>query len=1453
MTDKLSNTLKPPPQPSFKPLTEKAEYSLWSARMKAYLSMHLLWQDKGPSNTETCFSLLTCSLSDAIFEQCNLLGHNTAPKVWDYLKSLFVTSDLSSKSTSLNNLLSFHYNGRDMNENKTALLMLKRDIKCSFEDSDTISMDDLVTLIALVNLPSQYHSLRTTLEETTTKNKPLSLDSLFMSLIREESAQISTTSRASSHVKPSMNGSLTKCKHKRVISKCWICTPSSKPAECQACKLKGYKKTLHAPNSDICRLQHLEDKADQSSANRMVRFTVDSGSTDTLVYNKQDVQLCSSISHPIRTANGEYMHATDIGSIKGSKFNLDKVLVCPKVTENLLSVSKLDDQGLDTLFSAGKVYIGKSGSLGEVFSTGQRINSSYYFDFPVNFESEARTTNLDLHKQFNHLNGRDLQKLSKNDMVIGLVPVSNEAINCESCLVGKMKKGTPPQSSSSRATRPGELFHSDICGPFERSLFGNRYLLSFIDDFSRYMFVFLIQNKSDAFSKFKFLDDYMYNKSARHISTIRTDNGTEFKNASFSDYCAAYGITHQFTTPYSSNQNGVVERLNLTIFDGVRTLLVDSNLPATLWDEAAMSMAYTRNRSPASANQNSTPYELFHGIKPDVSHFQVFGSTCFAITTPYQRRNTKSFKLADRSVKCTFVGYSNDSKSYRLLTSGNQILLSRYEDAIFTSAATTNTTGNISDRSQAPCKSSQTFTKLTETNPNSNLSNNIDDDGEATIGLRTNIKQNISDRSQAPSISLANSDRTPQATESDLTAEDKSDHSSSDNNFHTAENYSIESDTDLSAESDSPIVAPVAEHEISSRLLPTNQTGIYKHRTKGKVLLQPTTEGAPKAIDAPPHSTKRYHPPIDYSQSFATTAIGSSEDYYMLNTTDCLNHSGIEWFKLPPAFARSATGDPLPTTYDSIESLSDKEEWFKATDAEIASLIEHQCWELVPLPLGRKALKNKWVFRIKRDADGNITRYKARLCACGYSQTAGIDYKDIFSPVVRSESFRLFLGLVAGRNMECIQMDVVTAFLNGNIKEEVYMRQPPGYIGSDCSNKVCKLTKNLYGLKQAPKVWHDTINPFLKSLGFKSLTADPCLYFKWNDGKLSLISLYVDDLAIASDSTEEIAEIKENLMKKFKMTDDGEIDYILGMEIRRDRSKKEIYISSRNKIDEILKDFNMATCIPASTPMDCVTISAADCPTPNSEEWNHMQSVPYRSCVGRLTHLMRTTRPDLAFSVSVVNRYLHNPGQRHWNAVKRILRYLQGTRQFELRLAPHDLTTSVTACDRSSMKLSGNSDADWAGHTDNSKSTSGYAFFIGSSLISWASKAQSQTATSSTHAEYVATYHATAECLWTRSYLNELGLINPAAPTTLYCDNEAAIKIANYHMVTPRSKHFDTKLHAVREKVQNGEIALSFCPGKENVADIFTKPLPKTKFLKFRSELGMKDSSVYVKAISRNF
>ena len=1435
-------------------LENAKNYKLWKHKIILQLQVYELWDEDEekktpkPKSTAMALSFIFDHLSDTLQEQT--IDKPTAPLLWTYLTSRFERTDVSSKTTAIQELVKFNYSAATMNENKAIHLDIKQSLTTAF-GSESISVAELVNIFAVMNLPAQYHHLRTTLWEKSTSGtakQEITLDQLYLSLNREES--LMKSSNANRTVTEE-----TTCEHGFNSIKCWKCHPCSK------CTAANLPRTVHLENSKICRQQWANMKSSstgresyaatvgakanhtagvkpatstgtkqESKAARTTTFNVDSGTTDSIVGNKEDVQFYSSTQHPIGVANNSSMIATEIGSMSGSKFSLKDVLVCSDVSENLLSVAQLADMGIDSIFTAEGVFLGKGATLSTTLCNGYRKAKSFYLDFPhataTTSANSSRASDShqqdNLHLKLNHLNHQDITKLLSKNMVQDsetFEKPSNQP--CEPCITGKAKRGTVPKQSSTRATRPGEKFHTDICGPMTPiSNEGHRYVLTFTDDYSRYVIVFLLKNKSEAFEKFTVLDRVMYNQFSRHITTLRSDNGTEFHNNSFTDYCTVYGIQQEFSVVYRPHQNGISERLNLTVLNYMRATLKSSQLASNLWHEVLRNVCYTRNRSAVSAHPDKTPFEMFHGTKPSISHLQICGSICFAITTPWERRSAASFKLADRATKCTFVGYSNNKKAYRLLTSENKIIEVTFEDVTFPP-----TINQISKRDNEQMEDAvnatigpdgERFVAGEESSSDEFASANdfSDTSDSAAESTTESLHEPLPVGNTVEPPSAIKAEPTPSDTESEI------------NNTEMDTNQQTEIDA---AQEEFPTLLPD----------PTGAPNVYYDPSRrSNISLQPITAKAPKDINDPPASSKRERkPPQYYTKSFAAVAQ-STEELCMATTQDNLLASGLTWEKLPASFARSAQKSPLPHKYEDIEKLADRKEWIKATDAEIASLVEHKTWELVDLPPHRRALKNKWVFRIKRDSQGVITRYKARLCACGYSQLANIDYKDIYSPVVRSESFRMLLCLIASRNMEAHQMDVTTAFLNGQIEEDIYMRQPPGYESKACPNKVCKILQNLYGLKQAPRIWHQTIDPFLKSLGFTALNADPCLYFKYDENKLSLISLYVDDLAIASDSIEILNKIKQALSNRFKMTDEGELEYILGMKVTRKRSFNEMFLSSHQKTLDILKDFNMTNSLPVSTPMDHLTISTKDSPVVGSTEWLEMQNVPYRQCIGRLTHLMRTTRPDLAFSVSVVSRFLHNPGMKHWNAVKRILRYLNTTREYSLRLATKNLLTTVSAKDNQ-IHLVGNTDADWGGNVDTCKSTSGYSFFVGEGIISWGSKAQPQTATSSTHAEYIAAYHATAECLWLRNMLLEFQMIDASQATVLKCDNEAAIKIANYHMVTPRSKHFDPKFHFVREQVAEGNIALTFIPGKDNVADIFTKPLSKVKFSNFRAQLGL--------------
>ena len=295
-------------------------------------------------------------------------------------------------------------------------------------------------------------------------------------------------------------------------------------------------------------------------------------------------------------------------------------------------------------------------------------------------------------------------------------------------------------------------------------------------------------------------------------------------------------------------------------------------------------------------------------------------------------------------------------------------------------------------------------------------------------------------------------------------------------------------------------------------------------------------------------------------------------------------------------------------------------------------------FKLVPLPPGRTALRNKWVFKVKRDPDGQLTKYKSRLTACGYAQKHGIDYSETYSPVARAESLRFFLTICAALGRHPHKMDVTGAFLYGFPDKEIYMEQAPGYVNKKHPDHVLLLLRNLYGLKQAPRLWHQTILPHLQSMGFASIDADPCIFIKWTGNQFSMIFLHVDDLLISPSSTAELLLIKKELLATFSLTDDGPASDILGIKLSWDLSNHSVSLTQDFLTQEIISDYNVGTSRSVSTPMESLTVSSADCPAVGSPEWHSMESIPYRELIGRLTNLSRTTRPDISYSVGQLNR-----------------------------------------------------------------------------------------------------------------------------------------------------------------------------------------------------------------------
>ena len=360
------------------------------------------------------------------------------------------------------------------------------------------------------------------------------------------------------------------------------------------------------------------------------------------------------------------------------------------------------------------------------------------------------------------------------------------------------------------------------------------------------------------------------------------------------------------------------------------------------------------------------------------------------------------------------------------------------------------------------------------------------------------------------------------------------------------------------------------------------------------------------------------------------------------------------------AFMLPTTHVPLePQTRDQAMRSPQCDEWIAAEGRETASLDENNVFIVSDLPKGRKLVRTKWIYKIKRDKNGAISKYKARLVAQGFTQVEGVDYTETYSPVARLSTVRTILAIAALKGYDVHQMDVDTAFLYGELQEEIYVRPPVGY---PCPpGKVLRLNKALYGLKQSPREWNNNINQFIVSLGFVRSQSDPCVYRHADaDGEVILV-VYVDDIIIAGSSLDRINDVKQAFNKKYKMKDLGQLEFVLGVQVDINKDKGTIRLSQRQYVLDMLASFGLHDCNPSKTPLSAGTyLSRQDCPTTETGK-REMEKYRYREAVGSLLWLANGTRPDIAFAVSQVAKFMSNPGKPHWAAVKSIMRYLKGS------------------------------------------------------------------------------------------------------------------------------------------------------------------------------------------------
>ena len=473
-----------------------------------------------------------------------------------------------------------------------------------------------------------------------------------------------------------------------------------------------------------------------------------------------------------------------------------------------------------------------------------------------------------------------------------------------------------------------------------------------------------------------------------------------------------------------------------------------------------------------------------------------------------------------------------------------------------------------------------------------------------------------------------------------------------------------------------------------------------------------------------------------------------------------------------------------PQSYQEALTGPDKTEWRISMDKEHSQLIENGTWILVPreqVPKGSRIIQCKWVYKTKTDGTK-----KSRLVIKGFKQRYGIDFNETFAAVSRLDSVRLTVAAATMKKWQIQHWDAIGAFLHGDIDTEIYMEMPEGY---EKPGYVCCLAKSLYGLKQAPRIWYQSVRKALQSLGFRVSQADNCMFYR-ND---CVICVYVDDF-LAAGEDETSAQIFQQLSEQLKLRNLGFPKQFLGIEFVRHGNQ--ISLHQAGYIERILARFCMTDSKEKATPMATNIQLNADTA---GEYLDKMATTRYQSGIGALMFLMVATRPDIAFTLSILSRFTAKPQRLHEAAFQRLLRYLKSSIQRGITYSTGDLI--------------GYTDADFGGSvvTDGAYSTSGYVFKLAGGPISWSSKRQGEIATSTTHAEYIGQYNAILQLQWLQSVLQETSLHN--TPTThIYADNQSAIALSQNPEFHKRTKHFNVKLHYQRIVLETGAIQIGYIP-----------------------------------------
>lgn len=1173
---------------------------------------------------------------------------------------------------------------------------------------------------------------------------------------------------------------------------------------------------------------------------------------------------------------------------------------------------------------------------------------------------------------------------------------------CSTCVIAKSKRtaiGTGAVDSQYKPKAIGEIIHFDLLGPITvmtgkgkyrlPSTGGNLYGLIGVDVYSNAVFVRTISSKSETPAEVIKILKALIVATGATIKRIHTDGGTEFMNATLSEFTGSIGIKHTCTTAGTPAHNGIAERMVRALTEKVRALLYQSKAPLALWGEALVFAAHLHNCLP-NATTGAIPYQLVFGIKPNiVRSAKVFGCDC-QFYVHQQERGKFEPKFRDG----IHLGFDETRNGYRIRTVGTGVIVitrdAKFNETSFANvmelhkvpirslvsslhSAIAPVAGMVDETALDTTTSEPTFISKPDGNDNtdtgpSGTNSNTTSQAPTTgaNGSTPDLCYDYYDLTNGTSATGVNDetidsnnpigDSNTNDTHYD-SLEPISPHSDGERKYDSDSDTSLAGVTsDITGVSDATVLdgttaAPIpADIILSNNTADADQIGTVSNTTNATGESTSTNgtdqilvDGIPVAIPPQAFSSRgrilkgtTINDPKNYAptdRKYIEKLTGTSTTTGILPSAVAAGAIRLQPSRLvksfggpqrvvsstttttgaPAATNGSSTGPtlrsqiktfgtnkpvgntsndkallvslhnqyglvlldpiPVPATYKQAMASPQRHEWKKAMDAEINALLANNTWELVPLPTATAGtpvptpITCRWVFTIKRNADGTIQKYKARLVVRGFLQRYGVDYKETYAPVVKFKSIKLILAIAAAGDMELKQLDFSNAFLNAGLDELVYMEQPIGYhtntTGTDTTptdtgaRLVCRLKRALYGLKQAPRAWFQEVNQFMISIGYKNILSDAGVYIKRTTGtRLILVCLYVDDTIIAYHKDDEPVWLadKKLLAGKYVLQDIGDCLWILHMAVVRDRTNRTITLTQEQYISDMLERFSMSECNPASNP--CIgddvtamttipiatgTTTGTGAPKPGTTgtgkvtkqqldftALNGTDHELYRQIVGSILYAANTLRPDLAFAVGVMSRFVSAPAAIHLRAAKHCLRYLKGTKGIGLLF-----TGSATGTGDHSLVAF--SDASWGNDLIDRKSTTGTLIKYNGNTISWLSKKQATVALSSMESEYMALSTTLQECYWFRSWIKEVFQV--VIPVLVLCDNQAAICFSTNDGTHQRSKHIDIRYHFIRDYVADGIVHLQYIRTTSQEADILTKVMGTSQFITLRNQI----------------